>query len=161
MAPHHEMLDCQEARRFRSVSRRHVHLSAERTQRHEELAKKVARSSADNRRVVWWFVYQREPKDIHCYTANEHEGCALTRQNTSGGLILYGRHLIHTWIWSARSSSAESEFYAMLQGGAEAFREQSVQRGSDESWPPDSSAARAVATHTGVGSVKHFDIRML
>ena len=52
--------------------------------------------------------------------------------------------------------------YAMLKGGIETLfatnlrSEVRMNHGS-----PDSFAARAVATHTGVGSVKHFEKRML
>ena len=92
--------------RFRSASGRLVYLSADRLdiafsvtecapgvseqkkkKRHKELAKKVARHLAKNRRMVWRFDHPNEPKEIHCDAGSDHGGRAHAHRNTSGGLI--------------------------------------------------------------------------
>ena len=76
--------------------------------------------------------------------------------------------VVKTWSSTQASvaqSSGEAEFYAAARGAAEGLGMISIM--SDLGWSPrlrihvDSSAAKAVASRSGLGKVRHLEVRFL
>ena len=93
------------------------------------------------------------------YTDSDWAGCLRTRKSTSGGMLFFGGGgLLKTWSSTQASvaqSSGEAEYYALVRACSEALGMQSVMR--DLGWDAkivvhiDSSAAKSVASRTGLG----------
>ena len=48
-------------------------------------------------------------------------GCRVTRKPTSGGLVMWGSHVIRTWSTTQSAiamSSGEAEYYSMVKGSS-------------------------------------------
>ena len=66
---------------------------------------------------------------------------------------------------STAMSSGEAEYYAMVKGASEALGIQAL--AADLGWKMrvrmwvDSSAAKAIASRTGLGKVRHIEVRFL
>ena len=67
------------------------------TVEHEERLKRLARYLVDKTRVRTLFKYQGEVNEVTTYTDRDSAGCSRTRKSTSGGVIMFGQHVIKTW----------------------------------------------------------------
>ena len=109
--------------------------------------------------------------NISTWTDSDHAGCKLSRKSTSGGVWMLGDHCIKTWSASQGPyalSSAEAEFYVMIEGvtrakglislanelGFEGLQNV-VEHGTD------SSAAKSFVCRRGLGKMRHVEIRNL
>ncbi len=92
--------------------------------------------------------------------------CKETRKSRSGGLALLGGGVVKSW--SNRQAtpalfSGEAEYYAVVQGAAEALGVEAL--AMDLGWQAkvqlmvDSTAAKAIAFRSGLGKVRHLDVR--
>ena len=89
--------------------------------------KVLARFLLEREKVVWKFGWQDEAGGMHMelYTDSDWAGCRRTRRSTSGGAIKIGMHCVKTWSSTQMPlalSSAEAEYYAMVDGGDESAR---------------------------------------
>ena len=69
-------------------------------------------------RMVFKYPWQ-EASAIEIYTDTDFAGCPRTRQSTSGGCVLIGRHTIKSWSSTQTSvafSSGEAEFNGVVRG---------------------------------------------
>ena len=81
------------------------------------------------RTVIFQHEWQDEGKLM--LIASDWAGCRRTRKSTSGGAVLIGNHCVKTW--SCRQgpialSSAEAEYYSMVEGAIKAKGVQTVAR---------------------------------
>ena len=120
--------------------------------------------------VVLKFERQRDGLPIVVFTDSDWAGCRRTRRSTSGGAIMIGGHCVRTWSTTQAPialSSAEAEYYAMVEGAVKAKGLESMLKelGMPQDEPlvllSDSSAARAFASRRGVGRMRHIETRML
>ena len=114
--------------------------------------KKTVRFLVSRRRVVWRFDFQEDPGRLRVYTDSDWGGDRLSRKSTTGGAICFGGHCLRTWSSTQGAialSSAEAEFYALVDGALRAKWTQSVL--CELGWPvspaaelcTDSSAAKS------------------
>ena len=81
--------------------------------------KKLARYLLNREAVVWEYKLQDEPKFFHTAADSDWGGNHKDRKSTSGGVWMLGEHCIKTWSASQGAvalSSAEAEFYGMIEG---------------------------------------------
>ena len=95
-------------------------------------------------------------------------GCLATRRSTSGGVVSVGGGMMKSWSGTQAStamSSGEAEYYAMVKGASEALGIQALAADLGWSWKVrmwvDSSAAKSIASRTGLGKVRHIEVRFL
>ena len=117
---------------------------------------------------------------IQVWTDSDFAGCKATRKSTSGGAVMYGKHLWKSWSGTQRVialSSGEAEFYAMVKGSSvglglvamlkEFGMNQRIKIKSeniDESGfevRTDASAAEGIAKRKGIGKIRHIDVSQL
>jgi hypothetical protein len=132
--------------------------------------KVLARFLLGREAVVWKYPWQDDMPELFLYTDSDWAGCRRTRKSTSGGLVLLGEHCIKTWSSTQAPialSSAEAEYYSMVEGAARAvgIRSMLAELGIGIQGPiqlhSDSSAARSFASRRGVGKMRHLETRYL
>ena len=85
--------------------------------------KRIARYLVSRTRVCWQFNWCEEVGAWKAVTDSDWAGCVRTRKSTSAGVIMLGQHCIKTWSRNQDAvalSSAEAEYYAMVDGVARA-----------------------------------------
>jgi hypothetical protein len=131
--------------------------------------KRLARYLLERPRVIWNFTNdQGSSMTLEVYSDSDWAGCRKSRKSTSGGVIVLGGSVLKSWSSTQKTvatSSGEAEFYALTKAAAEGLGVQSV--AADLGWElslriwVDSTAARAVASRTGLGKVRHLEVRYL
>jgi len=129
--------------------------------------KRLARYLKSNLRYVHQFRWQSTNK-INVYTDSDYAGCRSMRKSTSGGLMLLGGHLVRSWSSTQAiiaTSSGEAEYYGIVKAGSVGLGAQSMLsdlgREMEVVILTDSSAAKAIASRTGLGKVRHIDVHYL
>ena len=114
------------------------------------------------------FVYQESPKELTVWTDTDYAGCKRTRKSTSGGVVLWGSHLIKSWSKTqtvVALSSGEAEYYGMVKGASEGLGMQAMFRDFDVDCgivlKSDASAAISIANRRGFGKVRHIEVCQL
>ena len=72
-------------------------------------------------RVEYRFKYQKITTDLMIWTDSDHAGCKRTRKSTSGGVIMFGSHVLKSWSSTQAVislSSGEAEYYSMVKGAS-------------------------------------------
>ena len=134
--------------------------------------KKTVRFLISRHRVVWVFGFQEEPDRLVVFCDSDWGGDRRTRESTSGGAIRLGSLCLKTWSSTQGAialSSAEAEFYAMVDGVLRAKWAQTVlvELGFTVSTLAelrvctDSSAAKSFVSRKGLGRMRHLQIRDL
>ena len=102
------------------------------------------------------------------WVGTDYAGCKRTRKSTSGGVIRFGSHLIKSWAVAQSVialSSGEAEYYGLVKGSSNAMGLWSVSAdlGVDLRIrvQADSSAAKGIASRTGLGKVRHVEVAQL
>ena len=133
--------------------------------------KKLARFMVGVKSARLCYAWQSEAEALHMkiYVDSDWAGCTETRKSTSGGLAQVGRHTLRAWSstqTTVATSSAEAEFYAMVEGASRGLGlrsmlgELGVVTGVVE-LHTDSSAAKSFASRRGLGKMRHVDIKFL
>jgi hypothetical protein len=131
--------------------------------------KRLARYLLEKPRVVWNFGNDRgSSMTLEVYSDSDWAGCRKSRKSTSGGVVVLDGSVLKSWSSTQKTvatSSGEAEFYALTKAAAEGLGVQSVAADlgyelSLRVWV-DSTAARAVASRTGLGKVRHLEVRYL
>ena len=102
------------------------------------------------------------------FVDSDWAGDRVTRRSTSGGVVSWAGGVLKTW--SKRqsctaTSSGEAELHSLAKGMAEALGIRSV--AADLGWEvklriwTDSSAAKSIASRTGIGRTRHIDVSYL
>ena len=133
-------------------------------------AKRLARYLLECPRLVWTF--EQDGSDdadvIDVYSDSDWAGCKATRKSTSGGMIAVAGVAVKTWASTQKTvarSSGEAEYYALVKAAAEALGFQAVAR--DLGWEMpiriwvDSTAAKGMASRTGLGKARHLEVSYL
>jgi hypothetical protein len=114
------------------------------------------------------YKWQEAPSSITLLTDSDWAGDVRTRRSTSGVVILMGEHLVQFSCKLQKTialSSGEAELNALVSGLTEALGISSLCRdwklASQVECRCDSSAARGIAHRTGVGKMKHLQVRQL
>jgi len=150
--------------------------------------KRVVRFVLGRKEVVWRYEWQEEGVGWKVYTDSDWAGCLKSRKSTSGGVLMRGNHCIRVWCSTQGAlalSSAEAEYYSMVEGVLRAKGLQNVGReigmlGMSEVvdlgvWKEkeeesvlnellvcvDSSAAKAFVSKRGVGKMRHMEVKWL
>ena len=130
--------------------------------------KRLARYLVEVPEVEIVFRADGEEDWMDAYSDSDWAGCKSTRKSTSGGLLCWGGCLMKSWARTQASlalSVGEAEYYATVSAAAEAlgFRSLMKDLGIDlkiRIWT-DSSAAKSIASRTGLGKLRHLDVRIL
>ena len=133
--------------------------------------KRVAKYLVSHNRVVFQYFWQDEGRPMMLFADSDWAGCRKTRKSTSGGAIMIGGHCIKVWSHTQGPialSSAEAEYYAMVEGVSRAKGLQAMAReigltGMDQpiTLSTDSSAAKSFASRRGLGRMRHVETRHL
>ena len=133
--------------------------------------KKAVRYLIGRKAVVWKYCWQEEAEALDVKTDSDWGGSRGDRRSTSGGAIMLGSHCIKTWGVTQGAialSSAEAEFYAMVDGVIRAkwivsvAKEMGFQKlVANMKLGTDSSAAKSFVCRRGLGKMRHIEIRDL
>jgi len=132
--------------------------------------KKASRFAKSREAVVWNYPWQDEINKVEVYSDSDWGGRRGSRKSTSGGCLMFGLHCLKTWSCTQGAvalSSAEAEFYAMIEATTRAKGIVNVMSeiGFNISEPihlfTDSSAAKSFVSRQGLGKMKHLEIRDL
>ena len=131
-------------------------------------AKRAARYLLGCPTVEIEFVEQYMPKYLKIYVDSDWAGCLDTRKSTSGGVAMHGCHCLKTWssTQSVRAtSSAEAEFYAIIEGASRGLGMKSLCMDLDSELGvimySDASAGRSMCFRKGLGRVRHLETKYL
>jgi hypothetical protein len=133
--------------------------------------KRLARYLLLRTKAVFEYEWLYEEPSMDQYTDSDWAGCRRTRKSTTGGVTMRGPHCLKSWSVTQGPialSSAEAEYYAMVDGVIKAM---GVQTMCDEvgvmgmKGPivlhTDSSAAKSFASRRGLGRARHVHTRCL
>lgn len=133
--------------------------------------KKIVRYLLGRRSVVWKYGWQDEASGVEVMCDSDWGGRSGYRKSTSGGVFMIGKHCIKTWSASQGAvalSSAEAEFYAMIEGTLRAKGLLGLARevGFEEldsvvRVATDSSAAKSFVSRRGLGKMRHIEVKEL
>ena len=130
--------------------------------------KRIGRYLLGKPRLVVKFDWQQVPKHVDCFTDSDWAGCKTTCRSTSGGVLQLGGHCLKTWSSSQATvalSSAEAELYALTKGSAQALGAMSLLQDFgvvvNAKVHADASAAIGIARRTGLGKLRHLNVRYL
>ena len=132
--------------------------------------KKIARFLKARELITWEFPWQDEGHEVRVYSDSDWGGRRGSRKSTSGGALMVGGHCIKTWSSTQGAvalSSAEAEFYAMIEavirgkGVVSIMKELGFNVENKTALFTDSSAAKSFVSRTGLGKMKHLEIRDL
>ena len=133
--------------------------------------KKLARFVVGRCAVVWEYRYQDEGQEMRVKTDSDWAGCKRTRKSSSGGVLMIGAHCLKTWCSTQGAlalSSAEAEYYAMVEGVLRAVGMRNVGKelgldGVEMTMilETDSSAAKGFVSRRGRGRMRHMEVKWL
>ena len=140
-------------------------MSAPTVRSHEKM-KRPARYLVSICEVKLYYRWQDDIKDLCVCVDSDWAGCRRTRKSTSGGCMMIGRHLLRTRSSTQPSiamSSAEAEYYALVEGATRSLGLQSMMRElglkKNISLQTDSSAAKSFASQRGLGRMRHIEVK--
>ena len=118
-------------------------------------------------RLVYHYPWQ-EVDMFDVYSDTDWAGCIKTRKSTSGGCVMFGRHLIKPWPSTQASvslSSGESEFYGVVKAAGIGLGYVSLLEDVGIPLPlrvwADSAATIGICGRQGLGKLRHVDIQCL
>ena len=129
--------------------------------------KRMGRYLLGHKRLVYKYPWQ-EAAGIDVHSDTDWSGCPRTRRSTSGGCVMFGKHVIRTWSSTQPSvtlSSGEAEFYGLVKAAGAGLGHQPIMKdfGHDTRvrvWT-DSSAALGISTRSGLGKLRHLETHTL
>ena len=114
------------------------------------------------------YLYQEISAELFVWTDTDYSGCRRKRKSTSGGVVMWGKHLIKSWSSTqtvVALSSGEAEYYGMVKGASVALGLQAGLSDFDVHCSivlkSDASAAIAIASRRGLGKVRHIEVCQL
>ena len=94
---------------------------AEPTQGNWAAVKRLGRYLVGRNRMVIRYGYQDEVSEMAIWTDTDFAGCAKTRKSTSGGVAMFGNHMVKSWCSTqaiVALSSGEAEYYGIVKGAS-------------------------------------------
>ena len=129
--------------------------------------KRLGRHVVGHKRLVFKYPWQ-EASRTDTYSDTDWAGCVKTRDSTSGGCLMLGRHLIKSWSCTQGSvflSSGESEFYGVVKASGVALGYQSLLGDLGLELPvrawTNSTATIGICGRQGLGKLRHIDTHYL
>ena len=130
--------------------------------------KRLGRYLVGKPRIVLRFNNQNLQRYIDCWVDTDWAGCTRTRRSTSGGGIQWGGHALKTWSTTQATislSSAEAEYYGLVKGACQLMGIVALMKDFGITVMGrihiDSSAAKGIASRTGLGKVRHIAVHLL
>ena len=109
-----------------------------------------------------------ESCSVDVFSDTDWAGCKATRKSTSGGVACVGCGVVKSWSKTQGSialSVGEAEYYALVKGAAEAIGMRSLMADlgveTNVEVYVDSSTAKSIASRTGIGKIRHMDVRYM
>ena len=116
-------------------------------------------------RSAYLYRYQALPEGLEVWTDTDYAGCKRSRKSTSGGVVMWGTHLIKSWSTTQSVialSSGEAEYYGIVKGASVGLGLQSVLRDFEVTCSitikSDATAAIAIASRRGLSKVRHIEV---
>jgi hypothetical protein len=182
-----EELSKSESTKFRALAARASYVAQDRMDvmyASKEICRDMARPTASSmmklKRLVrylleypcmeWRFKIRRKfnATVVNVYSDSDWAGCRNTRKSTSGGLLAIGGNCVKAWSSTqatVATSSGEAELIALVKAASEALGFSSVARDLGVEFRlkifVDSSAAQSIASRSGLGRLKHVDVKHL
>ena len=132
--------------------------------------KRVARHLKGNPQVYILYVWQERPDYLDLFTDSDWANCEDTRKSHSGGLLLWGAHLLGHWTKiqpRITLSSGEAELYSSVKGLGNALGMWNLMRemmGGDFGklrHHVDASACKAMLLRKRTGTMEHLETKDL
>ena len=130
--------------------------------------KRLGRYLVGKPRVVLLYNNQSFQKYVDCWVDTDWAGCTRTRRSTSGGGIMWGGHTVKSWATTQASvalSSGEAEYYGLVKGACQMLGIVSLLNDFGVTVigriHTDSSAAKGIASRTGLGKTRHIAVHLL
>ena len=87
-----------------------------------DLMKRLGKYLVGTFRAVYMYPWQSEQAQVETFVDSDWAGCKGSRRSTSGGAMMWGKHILTTWASTQATvalSFAEAELYALVQGAAQ------------------------------------------
>jgi len=130
--------------------------------------KRLARYLVGCPRAITPFAKQKMNKDLIGWSDSDWAGCVDTRKSTSGGMLVWGSHVIKFWSSTQdiiALSSGEAEYYAMVKTGAQLLGMSAMFRDLGISLrlriKTDANAAKGISMRQGLGKLRHIETNQL
>ena len=130
--------------------------------------RRLVRYLVGRKRLIYKYPWQ-SADTLECYSDTDWAGCPRTRKSTSGGVLMFGSHVIKSWSSTQPSislSSGEAEYYGVVKASGIAIGQQSLMRDLGMAkvkvrvWT-DSSAAMGISKRSGLGKLRHVQTHTL
>jgi len=138
------------------------------TEGHWYALKRLARYLKGKSRVVIKYEFQDLPEVLRTFADSDWAGCRATRKSTSGGMMMFGCHLIKGWAGTQSVialSSGEAEYYSLVRAVCESLECSSMMKDMGRSVKidtfTDSSATLGICSRKGLGKLRHIDTQLL
>jgi len=133
-----------------------------------QAVKRVGRYLRGAGRFVQTFEWQKTPNVITACTDSDWAGDKANQKSTSGGVIMWGKHMLKSWSSTQQVialSSGEAELYALLKGATQAKGIMSM----FHDWShdnkclvkTDANAALGITHRQGLGRTRHIEVQYL
>ena len=135
-----------------------------------EKLKRIARYLVKHPRLIINFMQGDELENMYLEVMADSDwaGCLRTRKSTSGGVVSVGGSMLRSWSstqGTVAMSSGEAEYYAMVKAASEVLGIQALAADLGWYWKArmwvDSTTAKSIASRTGLGKVRHLEVRFL
>jgi hypothetical protein len=130
--------------------------------------KRLGRYLVDKTRMTIAFRYQSNVSEMTIWTDTDFAGCVKTRKSTSGGVAMFGGHMVKSWSSTqaiVALSSGEAEYYGIVKGASIGLGLKSMLGdfgiGATIRVNTDASAAKGMANRKGLGKVRHIEVNQL
>jgi hypothetical protein len=130
--------------------------------------KRLGRYLIGRERYVVTFAYQEYMPVVTSWVDSDWAGCRETRKSTSGGVTMLNNHPLKHWSSTQgviALSSGEAEYYAIVKGASQAFGIASMLSDVGVTCTvivkSDATAAKGIASRSGLGKVRHIDVSQL
>ena len=132
------------------------------------LLKRVAKYLVGAPRCIQKFQWQNMQDMVVTHSDSDWAGKEKDRKSTSGGVVMFGSHVLKTWSSQQQTvalSSGEAELYALLKAAAQTkglmaiFADFGIK--VEGTVLTDASAALGMAHREGLGRTKHIEVQYL
>ena len=111
----------------------------------------------------------KELEILDVWSDTDHAGCLETRKSTTGGVVMFGTHVIKHWASTQTLislSTGEAEYYGCVRAGSHGLGIKSMLEdlGVLEKRlriKTDASVAKSLASRRGLGGVRHIEVNQL
>jgi hypothetical protein len=130
--------------------------------------KRLGRYLQDHKRYVKKYRYQCNPKQLTIYSDTDWAGCRTTRKSTSGGIAMFGTHILKSYSSTQgviALSSGEAEYYGLTKASSVILGIKGMCSDLGLTMPgevmTDASAAKGIANRIGLGKLRHLETSQL